>query len=96
MASTVYSPMLSVNSKSTDEADWYAPLAAYITSAHNEDPNKYRDELTSFNRLRQDTRGAGADNTGRDILYRYYSQLQLLDLRFPVGDSAKLPMTFTW
>jgi len=45
--------------------------------------------------LRQDTRGAGKDTTGRDLLYRYYSQLQLLDLRFPI-DENHVRISFVW
>ena len=45
--------------------------------------------------MRQDTRGAGKDTTGRDLLYRYYSQLQLLDLRFPI-DENHVRISFVW
>jgi len=49
-----------------------------------------------INRLRQDVRGAGKDSTaGRDLLYRYYGQLELLDLRFPV-DEQHIRVSFTW
>jgi len=41
-------------------------------------------------------RGAGADSaSGRDLLYRYYGQLELLDLRFPV-DENHIKISFTW
>jgi hypothetical protein len=46
-------------------------------------------------RLRQDTRGAGKDTTGRDLLYRYYGQLELLDLRFPI-DENNVRISFVW
>ncbi|KAK8106172.1 Vacuolar protein-sorting protein BRO1 [Apiospora kogelbergensis] len=40
--------------------------------------------------------GAGKDSTaGRDLLYRYYGQLELLDLRFPV-DEQHIKISFTW
>lgn len=45
--------------------------------------------------MRQDTRGAGKDTTGRDLLYRYYGQLELLDLRFPV-DENHVRVSFVW
>lgn len=49
-----------------------------------------------LNRLRQDMRGAGKDSAaGRDLLYRYYGQLELLDLRFPV-DENHIKISFTW
>jgi hypothetical protein len=41
-------------------------------------------------------RGAGKDSAaGRDLLYRYYGQLELLDLRFPV-DENHIKISFTW
>ncbi|PWW73464.1 BRO1-domain-containing protein [Tuber magnatum] len=41
-------------------------------------------------------RGAGKDSTsGRDLLYRYYGQLELLDLRFPVEERG-VRVGFTW
>jgi hypothetical protein len=41
-------------------------------------------------------RGAGKDSSaGRDLLYRYYGQLELLDLRFPV-DEQHIKIAFTW
>jgi BRO1-like domain len=40
-------------------------------------------------------RGAGKDTTGRDLLYRYYGQLELLDLRFPI-DENHVRISFVW
>lgn len=41
-------------------------------------------------------RGAGKDSaSGRDLLYRYYGQLELLDLRFPVEERG-VRVSFTW
>ncbi|KAI5801018.1 BRO1-like domain-containing protein [Pyronema domesticum] len=41
-------------------------------------------------------RGAGKDSAaGRDLLYRYYGQLELLDLRFPVEERG-VRVSFTW
>ena len=40
-------------------------------------------------------RGAGPDETGRELLFRYYGQIELLDLRFPV-DENHIKISFTW
>ncbi|KAJ3334964.1 bck1-like resistance to osmotic shock [Kappamyces sp. JEL0680] len=40
-------------------------------------------------------RGAGRDITGRDIIYRYFGQLELLVLRFPLGEEG-LKVAFEW
>ncbi|KAK6853457.1 vacuolar protein-sorting-associated protein 24 [Apiospora arundinis] len=89
-------PMLSVPLKATNEIDWISPLKAYIRDTYGDDPERYAEECQSLHRLRQDMRGAGKDSTaGRDLLYRYYGQLELLDLRFPV-DEQHIKISFTW
>ncbi|KAI0396300.1 BRO1-like domain-containing protein [Xylariaceae sp. FL0594] len=89
-------PMLSVPLKATNEIDWIAPLKTYIRDTYGDDPERYAEECATLNRLRQDMRGSGKDSTaGRDLLYRYYGQLELLDLRFPV-DEKHIKISFTW
>lgn len=88
--------MLSTPLKATNEIDWIAPLKQYIRSQYQDDPERYAEECNALNRLRQDMRGAGQDSAaGRDLLYRYYGQLELLDLRFPV-DENHIKISFTW
>ncbi|KAG0294580.1 bck1-like resistance to osmotic shock [Linnemannia gamsii] len=89
------SPMISVPIKRTDEVDWVSPLKRYIAVSYQDDPEKYAEEAGTIHRLRQDMRGAGNDSTGRDVLYRYFGQLELLDLRFPV-DEAHIKIGFMW
>ncbi|KAK5939484.1 bck1-like resistance to osmotic shock [Knufia obscura] len=92
----VQAPMLSSPLKQTSEIDWVEPLKTYIRHNYGDDPEKYSEECNTLNRLRQDMRGAGADSaSGRDLLYRYYGQLELLDLRFPV-DENHIKISFTW
>ncbi|KAH8648777.1 BRO1-like domain-containing protein [Tricladium varicosporioides] len=89
-------PMISVPLKATNEIDWIQPLKGYIRSTYGDDPERYAEECATLNRLRQDMRGAGKDSAaGRDLLYRYYGQLELLDLRFPV-DENHIKISFTW
>ena len=87
--------MLSVPLKVTDEADFTVAFKNYIMEHYQEDPENYLNEISILNRLRQDIRGVGKDMTGRDILYRYYGQLELLDLRFPL-DEKHVKVYFTW
>ncbi|EEH47139.2 uncharacterized protein PADG_03237 [Paracoccidioides brasiliensis Pb18] len=92
----VQSPMISSPLKQTSEIDWIQPLKAYIRQTYGDDPERYSEECATLNRLRQDMRGAGKDSAaGRDLLYRYYGQLELLDLRFPV-DENHIKISFTW
>ncbi|KAH8879429.1 BRO1-domain-containing protein [Thozetella sp. PMI_491] len=89
-------PMISVPLKATNEIDWITPLKSYIQNTYGDDPERYAEECAALHRLRQDMRGAGKDSTaGRDLLYRYYGQLELLDLRFPV-DEQHIKISFTW
>ncbi|KAH9897224.1 vacuolar protein-sorting protein BRO1 [Xylariomycetidae sp. FL2044] len=89
-------PMISVPLKATNEIDWITPLKTYIRDTYGDEPERYAEECATLNRLRQDMRGAGKDSTaGRDLLYRYYGQLELLDLRFPV-DEQHIKIAFTW
>lgn len=89
-------PMISSPLKQTNEIDWVSPLKSYIRQTYGDDPERYAEECNTLNRLRQDMRGAGRDSTaGRDLLYRYYGQLELLDLRFPV-DENHIKISFTW
>ncbi|KAI8643367.1 BRO1-like domain-containing protein [Parasitella parasitica] len=88
-------PFISAPFKKTDDIDWVHPLKKYIARFYQDDPEKYKEETQSFNRLRQDIRGAGKDFTGRDLLYRYFGQLELLDLRFPV-DEKHVKVLFNW
>ena len=89
-------PMISSPLKQTNEIDWIPPLKNYIRQTYGDDPERYAEECNTLNRLRQDMRGAGKDSTaGRDLLYRYYGQLELLDLRFPV-DENHIKISFTW
>ena len=89
-------PMISSPLKQTSEIDWISPLKGYIRSTYGDDPERYAEECATLNRLRQDMRGAGKDSAaGRDLLYRYYGQLELLDLRFPV-DENHIKISFTW
>ncbi|KAF9169610.1 bck1-like resistance to osmotic shock [Mortierella sp. AD011] len=89
------SPMIAVPLKRTDEVDWVTPLKRYIALSYQDDPEKYSEETGTIHRLRQDMRGAGNDITGRDVLYRYFGQLEILDLRFPV-DEAHIKIGFMW
>lgn len=91
MKSTVF---ITLPIKETVEINWTDPLTNYITSLYGT-ADGFKSEINSLNRLRQDTRGVAMDAVGRDILYRYYGQLELLDLRIPVGGNG-CRMTFTW
>ncbi|EGW31264.1 uncharacterized protein SPAPADRAFT_61836, partial [Spathaspora passalidarum NRRL Y-27907] len=88
--------LLTVPSKKTEEINWVKPLNNYLVSIYG-NTSSYQDDLNSFNKLRQDIRGVNADNTGLKLYYKYYSQLELLDLRIPFATVNKhKKLEFEW
>jgi hypothetical protein len=84
-AMSTVSPLLSVPRKTTGDVDYAPAIRQIITQTYGESAERYSEEIASLNRARQDAvRGsAGSDATARDLLYRYFGQLELLELRFP-------------
>lgn len=77
----------------TSDVDFAPQLRQVIQRSYGESPDAYNEELQQLNRARQDAlRGsAGSDVTARDLLYKYFGQLELLELRFP-----ELRVPFPW
>ncbi|GAA6017126.1 hypothetical protein JCM10207_002543 [Rhodosporidiobolus poonsookiae] len=90
---TLSSPLLFIPKKVTQDVDFAPQLRSVIAKSYSEAPDSYTDELAALNRARQDAlRGsAGSDATARDLLYKYFGQLELLELRFP-----DLRVPFPW
>lgn len=88
--------LLNIPSKKTEEFNWSKPLNNYLLSVYG-NTSEYENDLQSFEKLRQDIRGVNADLTGIKLYYKYYSQLELLDLRIPFGSINKHGrLSFTW
>lgn len=88
--------LLLVPIKKTEDVNWQKPLNNYLISIYG-NTTEFQLDLSNFNRLRQDIRGANADSTGIGLYFRYFSQLELLDLRIPVANVNKhKKLTFTW
>ncbi|CAE6369525.1 unnamed protein product [Rhizoctonia solani] len=86
------SPCISIPRKKTDEVDWATPIRSLIQQSYGESPDNYATECAALQRCRQDAvRGAGSDITARDLLYKYFGQLELLELRF-----AEIRVSFPW
>lgn len=87
--------LLAVPIKKSDDVNWLPPLKHYINSVYGKD-NEFQQDLAGFNKLRQDLRGVNADNTGISLYYKYYSQLELLDLRIPINSVLGKKVSFVW
>ncbi|TFK25431.1 BRO1-domain-containing protein [Coprinopsis marcescibilis] len=86
------SPMIAIPKKSTDEVDWTTPIRNVIAQSYGEGPDNYAQECAALQRCRQDAvRGAGSETTARDLLYKYFGQLELLELRF-----SEIRVNFPW
>ncbi|RSH81673.1 bck1-like resistance to osmotic shock [Apiotrichum porosum] len=86
------SPLLVIPRKTTTDTDWAGPIRSTIAHSFGESPDTYAEEISTLQRCRQDAvRGAGSDSTARDLLYKYFGQLELLELRF-----AEIKVSFGW
>ncbi|WWD02141.1 hypothetical protein V865_000179 [Kwoniella europaea PYCC6329] len=86
------SPLIAIPRKTTQDVDWSNPIRSIIAHSYGEDPKNYAEECSVLQRCRQDAvRGAGSDQTARDLLYKYFGQLELLELRF-----AEIKVPFVW
>lgn len=88
------SPMIALPLKGMEDVDWSGPLRAYFGTVYGS-TDVFNDEVNTLNKLRQDVRGAANDNVGRDLLYKYYAQLELLALRIPISEND-CRINFTW
>lgn len=86
------SPLIKIPLKTTTEADYAGPIRQTIATTYQESPDSYRDEIDQLSRARRDAMAnASSLSTTRDLLYRYFGQIELLDLRFP-----NLKVSYTW
>ncbi|KAJ2038616.1 bck1-like resistance to osmotic shock [Coemansia sp. S3946] len=81
-------PCIAIPFKKTAELDWVRPLRHYIARTYQEDPDAYANDCQVLQRMRQDMRGANADETGRDLIFRYYSHLETLEPRFRINEQG--------
>ncbi|KAJ2794486.1 bck1-like resistance to osmotic shock [Coemansia guatemalensis] len=88
-------PCIAIPFKKTAEADWVRPLRQYIARTLQDDPEAYSTDCQILQRMRQDMRGAKADETGKDLIFRYYSHLEALERRFRVGELG-VKTLFQW
>ncbi|KAJ2000991.1 bck1-like resistance to osmotic shock [Coemansia thaxteri] len=88
-------PSIAIPFKKTAELDWVRALRHYIARAFQEDPDAYSSDCQALQRMRQDMRGANADETGRDLIFRYYSHLETLEPRFRINEQG-VKVTFRW
>lgn len=75
-------------STSVKLSDHIAPYLAQIYS-----PQEFKSELNTLDKLRDSALGVSANASGRDVLFRYFAQLELLSLHVP---TSPLKIEFEW
>lgn len=87
--------MIALPLKEAEECDWTQPLQKFLGKSYGSYAD-FSEEIAAFNKLRSDITGISPDKLGKDTLFRYYGQLELLDLRFPIGIAGGVQTTFSW
>ncbi len=88
-------PFLALPLKKTTPLDVVTPFRAYLREVLKTDPELFKADIATLHKLRMDVVGASADVPGRDIVYRYFAQLEGLDGRVRI-DEEGLRLLFTW
>ena len=86
------SPLIALPLKETKPVDLVKPLKNLIIQNYEQSPVSYMDELQRISQARQDATGqASTESLGRDLLFRYFHIIEMLELRFP-----ELEAPFVW
>lgn len=86
--------MIALPLKQAQPIDWVAPLRFYLTNVYGSS-NEFASEITTFNSMRESVSDPPLTTSGRDLLYRYFGQLDLLDMRIPLSDRG-CRIKFEW
>ena len=80
--------------KKWEEADWSDFLKYSIREKLEDSPENYLEEISAFNGFRRDCFDSGKDSVGKDLVIRYFAQIEYLELHVDIEES-QLP-EFTW
>ncbi|OLY84480.1 Vacuolar protein-sorting protein bro1 [Smittium mucronatum] len=75
-------PMIQISLKSTHPYHWIDVLPKFI-KLYFQDPKNYSSEIESLDNLRSQISNPEFNLIGRDSIYKYFSQLNLFELRIP-------------
>lgn len=78
--------------KQGSPVDWATPLKSYLQQIYGSSAD-FDDSIREFDRLRNDAVTSSKDEIGKELYYRYYGQLELLELRIQMDI---LNIEFTW
>lgn len=86
--------MISVPLRETKPAGWTSFLRTSLAELYGS-PEPFSKEIETFSELRESAVAVSANATGRDLLYRYYAQLELLGMRLSLRQVSGA-LSFTW
>ncbi|PVU87427.1 hypothetical protein BB559_006058, partial [Furculomyces boomerangus] len=78
-------PMIKVDFKEPEEFSWTEVLPRFIENVFQEPSTKFIAEIDELDAMRKKMSAATGTLKGRNSIYQYYSQLNLLELRIPPG-----------
>ncbi|KAI5965436.1 BRO1 [Candida theae] len=88
--------LLTIPNKKTEEVSWVKPLNNYLLSIYG-NTSAYQSDINAFDKLRQDIRGVHPDNTGLRLYFKYYSQLEVLDVKIQFATlNRSKKLDFVW
>ncbi|EPY52778.1 rhophilin-2 [Schizosaccharomyces cryophilus OY26] len=87
-------PFLFLKKKETERIDWVEPFTTFVSRIYGNSID-IDDEIKNFNSLRDNMLGADDTNSGKNVIYSYYGQLDYLSFRFPTGGNG-IDIAFEW
>lgn len=84
---------ISIPLKEAEPTDWVKPLKAYLAQVYGSASSDFEHSVVEFDKLRNDTIHAEKDDIAKELYYRYYGQLELLEMRVPL---EMLKIEFEW
>ncbi|XP_028392948.1 tyrosine-protein phosphatase non-receptor type 23-like [Dendronephthya gigantea] len=88
--------MLKLDLKESHVTSFAPALKRYIRDFYHEDGETYAQECTQLEQLRTAVIKPTYDNSGCNLLRKYYGQIHLLKTRFPMGEGSPASVEFTW
>ncbi|XP_060898375.1 rhophilin-2 isoform X2 [Labrus mixtus] len=88
-------PLIALGLKETKEVDFSSFFKDFILEHYSEDGNSYEDEIADLMDLRQACRTPSRNETGVELLAKYFSHLPLMESRF-FSPSRQTGIFFTW
>ncbi|XP_065809241.1 rhophilin-2 isoform X2 [Labrus bergylta] len=88
-------PLIALGLKETKEVDFSTFFKDFILEHYSEDGNSYEDEIADLMDLRQACRTPSRNETGVELLAKYFSHLPLMESRF-FSPSRPTGIFFTW